>query len=71
MPLYHPPAIANERVQCNAAGQVMLKLKTPWHDGTTQLVMSSLEFIRGRAFPPAIWLHAIEWQLCGSESRYL
>ena len=29
------PALANERVQCNAAGQVVLKLKTPWHDGTT------------------------------------
>ena len=23
------PALANERVQCNAAGQVVLKLKTP------------------------------------------
>ena len=29
------PALANERVQCNAAGQVVLKLKTPWHDDTT------------------------------------
>ena len=24
------PALANERVQANAAGQVVLKLKTPW-----------------------------------------
>ena len=31
---------ANERVQTNAAGQVVLKLKTPWRDGTTHLVMS-------------------------------
>ena len=23
------PALANERVQCNSAGQVVLKLKTP------------------------------------------
>ena len=37
------PALANERVQCNAAGQVVLKLKTPWRDGTTHLVMSPLE----------------------------
>ncbi len=34
------PALANERVQTNAAGQVVLKLKTPWRDGTTHLVMS-------------------------------
>ena len=29
------PALANERVQCNAAEQVVLTLKTPWRDGTT------------------------------------
>lgn len=39
------PALANERVQCNAAGQAVL-LKTPWRDGTTHLVMSALEFMR-------------------------
>jgi hypothetical protein len=33
------PALANERVQTNAAGQVVLKLKTPWRDGTTHLVL--------------------------------
>ncbi len=37
------PALANERVQCNAAGQVVLKLKTAWHEGTTHIVMSPLE----------------------------
>ena len=51
------PALANERVQTNAAGQVMLKLKTSWRDGTTGLVMSPLEFMQRR----------IEWQLCGSQ----
>ena len=40
------PALANERVQCNAAGQVVLTLKTPWRDGTTHLVMSPLEFMQ-------------------------
>ena len=35
------PALANERVQCNAAGQVVLKLKTPWRDGTTQPVRTT------------------------------
>jgi hypothetical protein len=45
------PALANERVQCNAAGQVVLKLKTPWRDGTTHLVMSPLEFMQRLAAP--------------------
>ena len=36
------PAVANQRVQTNAAGQVVLRLKTPWRDGTTHLVMSPL-----------------------------
>ena len=42
-------ALANERVQTNAAGQVARKLKTPWRDGTTHLVMSPLEFMQGLA----------------------
>ncbi|MFM8766626.1 MAG: transposase zinc-binding domain-containing protein, partial [Rubrivivax sp.] len=36
------PALSDERVQLNAVGQVELKLKTPWRDGTTHLVMSPL-----------------------------
>ena len=40
------PALANERVQTNAAGQVVLKLKTAWRDGTTYLVMSPLVFMQ-------------------------
>ena len=36
----------SKRVQLNAAGQVELKLKTPWRDGTTHLVMSPLEFLQ-------------------------
>ena len=40
------PALANERVQCNATGQVVLKLKTPWRDGTMHLVMSLLEIMK-------------------------
>ena len=34
------PALSDERVQCNGAGQVVLKLKMPWRYGTTYLVMS-------------------------------
>ena len=40
------PALADERVQTNAAGQVVLKLKTGSRDGTTHLVMSPLEFMQ-------------------------
>ena len=40
------PALSDERVQLNAAGRVELKLKTPWRDGTTHLVMSPLEFMQ-------------------------
>lgn len=32
-------ALPNERVQTNAAGQVVLKLKAPWRDGPTRLAM--------------------------------
>ena len=54
------PALANERVQTNTAGQVVLKLKTPWRDGTTHLVMSPLEFMqRLAALVPRPRLHLI------------
>jgi len=28
------PAVTNQREQINSAGQVVLRLKTPWRDGT-------------------------------------
>jgi len=40
------PALADERVQINSAGQVVLKLKTAWRDRTTHIVMSSTEFMQ-------------------------
>ena len=56
------PALSDERVQLNAAGQVMLKLKTPWRDGTTHLVMSPLEFMqRLAAMVPRPRLHLIRF----------
>jgi hypothetical protein len=56
------PALANERVQTNSAGQVVLKLKTPWRDGTTHLVMSPLEFMqRLAALVPRPRLHLIRF----------
>ena len=54
------PALANERVQCNSAGQVVLKLKTAWRDGSTHIVMSPLEFMqRLAALVPRPRLHLI------------
>ena len=38
------PALANERLSVNRAGQVVLKLKTAYRDGTSHIVMTPLEF---------------------------
>jgi hypothetical protein len=54
------PALSDERIQLNADGQVELKLKTPWRDGTTHLMMSPLEFMqRLAALVPRPRLHPI------------
>ena len=54
------PALADERVQCTPAGEVVLKLKTAWRDGTTHLLMSPLEFMqRLAALVPRPRLHLI------------
>jgi hypothetical protein len=51
-----------ERVQLDTAGQVELKLKAPWTDGTTHLVMSPLEFMqRLAALVPRPRLHLIRF----------
>jgi putative transposase len=56
------PAIANERLSVNRAGQVVLRLKTPYRDGTTHLVMSPLEFMqRLAALVPRPRLHLIRF----------
>ena len=56
------PALSEERIQLDAAGQVQLKLKTPWRDGTTHVVMSPLEFMqRLAALVPRPRLHLIRF----------
>jgi Putative transposase len=40
------PAIANERLERNRAGDVVLQLKSAFKDGTTHIVMSPLEFMQ-------------------------
>lgn len=53
-------ALAKERVQTTAAGQFVLKLKTPWRYGTTHLPLSPLEFMqRLAALVPRSRLHLI------------
>jgi hypothetical protein len=59
--------LANERVHTNAAGHVVLKLKTPRRDGTTHLVMSPLEFMQRLAalvLRPAALLQPIPSDEC-------
>jgi hypothetical protein len=52
--------LANECVQANTAGQVVLMLKTPWRDGSTHLVVRPLEFMqRLAALVPRPRLHLI------------
>jgi len=56
------PALAEERLQRNAAGQVVLKLKTPWRDGTSHVVMTPIEFLqRLAALVPRRGLHLIRF----------
>lgn len=53
------PSLANEWVQTNAAGQLVLEHKTARRDGTNHLAMSPLEF---KGLP-------IQGPLCGRQIR--
>jgi hypothetical protein len=56
------PAIANERIKRNRAGQVVLQLKSAYRDGTTHIVLSPLEFMqRLAALVPLPRLHLIRF----------
>ena len=56
------PAIANERLTLNRAGDVVLQLKSPYHDGTTHVVMSPLELMQRLAtLVPRPRLHLIRF----------
>ena len=56
------PAIANERLKRNRAGQVVLQLKSAYKDGTTHIVMAPLEFVqRLAALVPRPRLHLIRF----------
>ena len=52
------PAISNKRMSINSKGQVVIKLKTPWKDGATHIVLEPLEFMqRLAALVPRPRLH--------------
>jgi hypothetical protein len=56
------PAIANERLKRNRAGDVVLELKSAFKDGTTHIVMSPLEFMQRLAvLVPRPRLHLIRF----------
>ncbi|MFN8751778.1 MAG: transposase [Betaproteobacteria bacterium] len=56
------PALANERVSRNARGEVVLKLKSPYCDGTTHIVLQPQEFMqRLAALVPRPRLHLIRY----------
>jgi len=56
------PAIANERLERDGSGDVVLQLKSAWRDGTTHIKMSPLEFMqRLAALVPRPRLHLIRF----------
>ena len=56
------PAIANERLKRNGAGDVVLQLKSAYRNGTTHIGMSPLEFMqRLAALVPRPRLHLIRF----------
>jgi hypothetical protein len=38
------PALTDQRTKINPVGKLVLKLKTPWHNGTADQVVSRLKF---------------------------
>jgi hypothetical protein len=56
------PAISNERLAINREGNVVLKLKTAWRNGTTHIVLTPMEFMqRLAALVPRPRLHLIRF----------
>ena len=56
------PALSNERLSINREGNVILKLKTAWRNGTTHIVLTPMEFMqRLAALIPRPRLHLIRF----------
>jgi hypothetical protein len=67
------PAIANGRLCINREGNVVLKLKTPWRNGATHIVLTPMEFMqRLAALVPRPRLHLIRFHsvsVCSRRTR--
>src|SRR5437867_3671563 len=64
------PPIANERLKCSRAGDVVLLLKSAFKDGTTHIVMAPLEFMQRLAvLVPRPRLHLIRFHGCWRPTR--
>ena len=56
------PAISNERLSINREGNVILKLKTPWRNGATHILLTPMEFMQKlAALIPRPRLHLIRF----------
>jgi Putative transposase len=73
-------SVANERLQRNRTGDVVLQLKSPYRDGTTHIVMSPLEFMQQNcrkcaALVPRPRLHLIRFHdlsiCCGQREHWM
>ena len=54
--------LSNERLEVLPDGNVKLKLKTPWHDGTSHLVLTPSEFLEKlAAIVPPPRAHLVKW----------
>jgi Putative transposase len=56
------PAIANERLKRNRAGEVVLQLNSAFKDGTTHIVMAPLEFMQRLGAPSALTSNPLPWR---------
>ena len=54
--------LSNERLELLPDGNLKLKLKTPWHDGTSHLLLTPSEFLEKLAaiVPPPL-AHLVKW----------
>ena len=54
--------LSNERLEVLPDGKVKLKLKTPWHDGTSHLLLTPSEFLEKlAAIVPPPRAHLVKW----------
>ena len=64
--------LSNERLELFPDGKVKLKLKTPWHDGTSHLVPTPSEFLEKlAAIVPPPRAHLVVWGRASRDHGHL